>query len=134
MNKYTAIRKTIKFQQPWNLSSGIRLDTKVVTIYFLKCPIFFFFNFYFYFILLYNMVLVLPYIDMNPPWVYMRSQTGADYTEWSKPERKTPIQYTNTYIWNLERWQWWPCMQDSNKMSNFQQKSWDMEKEKKCVT
>ena len=31
-------------------------------------------------------------------------ETGADYTEWSKPERKTPIQYTNTYIWNLERW------------------------------
>ena len=25
-------------------------------------------------------------------------------TEWSKPERKTPIQYTNAYIWNLERW------------------------------
>ena len=22
----------------------------------------------------------------------------------SKPERKTPIQYTNTYIWDLERW------------------------------
>ena len=22
----------------------------------------------------------------------------------SKPEGKTPIQYTNTYIWNLERW------------------------------
>ena len=35
-------------------------------------------------------------------------ETGADYTEWSKPERKTPIQYTNTYIWNLERWQY-PC-------------------------
>ena len=29
--------------------------------------------FYFYFILLYNTVLVLPYIDMNPPWVYMSS-------------------------------------------------------------
>ena len=29
---------------------------------------------------------------------------GAYYTEWSKPERKTPIQYTNMYIWNLERW------------------------------
>ena len=42
-------------------------------------------------------------------------ETGADYTEWSKPARKTPIQYTNTYIWNLERWQWWPCMQDSKK-------------------
>ena len=23
----------------------------------------------------------------------------------SKSERKTPIQYTNAYIWNLERWQ-----------------------------
>ena len=34
-----------------------------------------FFNFYFYFILLYNTVLVLPYIDMNLPWVYMSSQS-----------------------------------------------------------
>ena len=31
-------------------------------------------------------------------------ETGAYYKEWSKPERKTPIQYTNAYIWNLERW------------------------------
>ena len=31
--------------------------------------------FFFYFILLYRTVLVLPYIDMNPPQVYMRSQT-----------------------------------------------------------
>ena len=31
-------------------------------------------------------------------------ETWANYTEWSKPERKPPIQYTNTYIWNLERW------------------------------
>ena len=23
------------------------------------------------------------------------------YTEWSKPERKTPVQYTSAYIWNL---------------------------------
>ena len=29
--------------------------------------------------------------------------TGAYYTECSKSERKTPIQYTNAYIWNLER-------------------------------
>ena len=28
-------------------------------------------------------------------------ETGAYHTEWSKPERKTPIQYTNAYIWNL---------------------------------
>ena len=33
------------------------------------------FYFYFYFILLYNTVLVLPYIDMNQPQVYMSSQS-----------------------------------------------------------
>ena len=31
-------------------------------------------------------------------------ETGAYYTEWSKSERKTPIEYINTYIWSLERW------------------------------
>ena len=31
------------------------------------------------------------------------NETGAYYTEWSKPERETPIQYINTYIWDLER-------------------------------
>ena len=31
-------------------------------------------------------------------------ETGAYYTECNKPERKTPIPYTNAYIWNLERW------------------------------
>ena len=37
--------------------------------------ILFLINFYFYFILLYNAVLVLPYIDMNQPRVYMSSQS-----------------------------------------------------------
>ena len=31
-------------------------------------------------------------------------ETGAYYTDLSKSEKKTSIQYTNTYIWNLERW------------------------------
>ena len=31
-------------------------------------------------------------------------ETGAYYTEWSKSERETPVQFTNAYIWNLERW------------------------------
>ena len=39
------------------------------------CFSFSFFNFNFYFILLYNTVLVLPYIDMNQPQVYMSSQS-----------------------------------------------------------
>ena len=42
----------------------------------LKDILFYFFYFFkFYFILLYNTVLVLPYIDMNPPRVYMGSQS-----------------------------------------------------------
>ena len=32
------------------------------------------------------------------------NEPGAYYTEQSKSERKTPIQYINAYIWNLERW------------------------------
>ena len=31
--------------------------------------------FFFYFILLYNTVLILPHINMNPPWVYMSSKS-----------------------------------------------------------
>ena len=30
-------------------------------------------------------------------------------------KRKTPIKYTNAYIWNLERWQQWPYMWDSKR-------------------
>ena len=30
--------------------------------------------------------------------VLIRDETGAHYTEWSKPERQTPIQYTNVYM------------------------------------
>ena len=31
-------------------------------------------------------------------------ETEDYYTDWSKSESKTPIEYTNAYIWNLERW------------------------------
>ena len=40
----------------------------------------FFGNFYFYFLLLCNTVLVLPYIDMNQPRVYMSSQSWTPLT------------------------------------------------------
>ena len=30
-------------------------------------------------------------------------ETGAYYTEWSKPEWETPIEYINACIWNWER-------------------------------
>ena len=45
---------------------------------------------------------ILPSYNKEHIWV---SSNEADETgaEWSKPERKTPIQYTNANIWNLER-------------------------------
>ena len=46
-----------------------------IRIYYYYYYLFLYFNFYFYFILLYNTVLVLPYIDMNPLWVYTSSQS-----------------------------------------------------------
>ena len=49
------------------------------------CILFIFFIFYFYFILFYNTVLLLPYIDMNPPRVYMSSQS------WTPPPTSHPI-------------------------------------------
>ena len=38
-------------------------------------------------------------------WVNSKKvdETRAYYTEWSKPERETPVQYINACIGNLER-------------------------------
>ena len=36
------------------------------------------------------------------------------YTEWGKSEREKQLLYTNTYIWNLERWHCWTYLQSSN--------------------
>ena len=48
--------------------------------------------FYFYFILLYNTVLILPYIDMNLPWVYMSSQT------WTPLPPPTPYHFSGSSL------------------------------------
>ena len=48
------------------LATGLPGKPLMLRVFILFC---FVFNFYFYFILLYNTVLVLPYIDMNPPRV-----------------------------------------------------------------
>ena len=46
-----------------------------------------------YFILLYNTVLVLPYIDMNPPQVYMSSQS------WTPLPQPTPHHLSGSSPW-----------------------------------
>ena len=48
---------------------------------------FFFFVVFNLFILLYDIVLVLPYIDMNLPWVYMCSPSHpSGSSQWASPE------------------------------------------------
>ena len=53
---------------------------------------FFFFNFIF---LLYNTVLVLPYIDMNPPQVYMSSQP------WTPLPPPFPYHLSSVLVWSI---------------------------------
>ena len=48
-------------------------------------------------------------------FIHEMDETGAYYTEWSKSEGETPKQYINAYIWNLEKWQQWPYVQDSKR-------------------
>ena len=42
------------------------------------------------------------YSAINKEYIWISSnevdETGAYYTEWSKSERKTPVQYTNRYV------------------------------------
>ena len=52
-------------------------------------------------------------------------ETGAYYTEWSKPEGKTPIQYIDAYIWNLDGWSRWPYMWDSKRDTDIKNRLLD---------
>ena len=52
-------------------------------------------------------------------------ETGAHYTEGSKSERKTPIQYINAYICNLETWSRWPYTRDSKRDTDTKSKLFD---------
>ena len=38
----------------------------------------------------------------------------AYYAEWSKLERERQISYIKAYLWNLEKWYWWTCLQRRN--------------------
>ena len=55
----------------YKLKDAYSLEGKLwpTQIAYSKAETLLFFKFYFYFILLYNTLLVLPYIDMNPPYI-----------------------------------------------------------------
>ena len=41
------------------------------------------------------------------------NEVRSYYILWNKPEREKQISCINTYIWNLEGWYWWICLQSS---------------------
>ena len=53
-------------------------------------------------------------------------EAGADYTERSKPERKTRIQYTDTYIWNLEKWNDDPVCETAKETQMYRTDCWTL--------
>ena len=41
---------------------------------------------------------------------------------WNKSERKRQISYTNTHIWNLEKWYWWNYLQDTHRDTDIEKR------------
>ena len=62
-------------------------------------------------------------------WVICRDVNGPRgcHTEWSKSEREKQISYINTYIWNLEEWYWWTCLQGRNRDTDIRMDMWTWE-------
>ena len=50
------------------------------------------------------------------------AEPGAYYTEWNKSERERQILYTNSYIWNLERWYQHSYVQGNKKYTDVKNK------------
>ena len=46
------------------------------------------------------------------------------YTEWSESEREIP--YSNTYIWNLEKWYWRIYLQGNSGETDIENRLMDM--------
>ena len=66
---------------------------------------------------------------MHPLWP--QCYEIRNQLQWSKPERKTPIQYINAYIWNLERRWRRPYMQDSKRDTDVRNRFLDPVEEDK---
>ena len=49
------------------------------------------------------------------------------HTEWSKSEREKQVSYTNTYMWNLEKWYGWTYLQGRNRDAEVENGWVDME-------
>ena len=47
------------------------------------------------------------------------------HTEWNKSERAKQISYINAYMWNLEKWYTWSCLQNRNRDTDPENKHID---------
>ena len=52
----------------------------------------------------------------------------ACYTEWNKSEKQ--ISYVSTYIWNVEKWCWWPYLQGGSRDADRGVETWPVGKER----
>ena len=84
-----------------NLDIVSEIVVKITSLVLSFFCLIYFFNFYF--ILLYNIVLVWPYIDMNPPRVYMCSQS------WTPLPPPTPYHLSGSS----------PCTRPKHPVSNI---------------
>ena len=53
-------------------------------------------------------------------------EPGAYYTEWSESEWERELSYSNTYIWNLEKWYWRIYLQGSSREIDIENRLMDM--------
>ena len=50
------------------------------------------------------------------------------YTKWNESQRERLIQYSNTYIWNIEKWYWRIYLQGNSGKSDIENRLMDMER------
>ena len=58
------------------------------------------------------------------------------HTEWSESEREREIPYSDTYIWNLEKWYWRTYLQGNNGETEIENRLMDMgrgEERVRCI-
>ena len=48
------------------------------------------------------------------------------YIEWSKSEKENEMSYINAYSWDLEKWYWWPYLQERNRDADIENRFVDM--------
>ena len=71
---------------------------------------------------------ILPSHKKEHIWVSSNEvdEPRAYYTEWSQKEKNK--YHTDTYIWNLKRWDWWNYLQGSSGDTDIENRLMDMGK------